>query len=446
MKSHAFCLLVFWSLCQLCFSQAKVYSLDELLHRAHERNYQIQKDQLDVQSDEELKKSLFTQYFPHISLGGTYLETANGIECSELVSVLMRAMMETEDTKNARILKRGVLAGISATQPIYMGGLISSANRLADVKTQVTIGQSKMHETEVEQEVEKYYWLLVQCYESKAVLCTMDSLIDYATHDANLALKAGLITQNDVLQIDIYRNQLTSVRLTLDNGIDLSRTYLAHLVGEDRIDSVRWNNIFDVREPGELLVDHTTALELRNETSLLDLQVEAYKLQKRVSLGMNLPKAFATFNYGYHHFYAENDGGFWDKYVGNGSIGWTLMAHVNVPISAWWGGSHSLRRANLQIHKAELDRAEKRSLMSLQMDLKWKELQRAHTQVSVARAQYMQATENERQQSVAYRSGVITMFDRLQAEALLERSFTDYVAACVKYQIAINEYRHVTAR
>lgn len=38
------------------------------------------------------------------------------------------------------------------------------------------------------------------------------------------------------------------------------------------------------------------------------------------------------------------------------------------------------------------------------------------------------------------------MTDRLQADALYEKSRTGYIDACVKYRIAITEYMNATGR
>lgn len=86
------------------------------------------------------------------------------------------------------------------------------------------------------------------------------------------------------------------------------------------------------------------------------------------------------------------------------------------------------------------------NVMEVQISMKWNSLNEKYKQIDVARQQLRQATQNQKQQAVAYRSGAITMTDRLQADALYEQSRNNYIDACVKYRLAIAEYLHATGR
>lgn len=75
-----------------------------------------------------------------------------------------------------------------------------------------------------------------------------------------------------------------------------------------------------------------------------------------------------------------------------------------------------------------------------------KKVEHKYKQIEVANKQLQQAKQNQKQQASAYRSGAITMTDRLQADALYEKSRTSYIDACIIYILAITDYMNVTGR
>lgn len=431
-----------------CMAQKHAYTLDETLELARKNNLQMEKERLGTEGFKELKKSLYTRYFPSASMSATYLEMNSGL-FSGLVGNLLTSFPSlykmTGVESDAQFAKRGVFGGLTFIQPVYTGGLIHNANKFADLMTDVSEAKTQLKMTEVEQEVEKYFWLFAQCYESYCVIDELDSLIKVASHDANLALKAGLVTKSDVMQVDIYASKLKAARLTLEDGKNLCKTYLGHLSGQENYDSIEWD-MFDLKEPSSFLVDPKSALEQRTETGLLDKQVQVFQLEKKMVKATLMPKFGVGFSYGMHKFWSYNDNNFWNDNIEKNHSEWTLFGTLSIPISAWWGGYHDIKRANLHIRQAEIDRTDKRGLMALQIDLKWKQMGNAYAQLQIFKSQKDQALQNEKQQASAYRSGVITMMERLEATTLYEKAFIDYVDACVKYRIAISEYMHVTAR
>ena len=353
---------------------------------------------------------------------------------------------EEQTMEGVQILKRGFLGGMTAIQPIYTGGRLTAGNKLAQLGGEATRELAAIKQEEVTQEVEKYFWQLVQLYEAERSLQTMDSLVERARHDAALALKAGLVTKADQMQVDIYASKLESMHLQVGNGKELCKEYLAYLVGAERLDSVQWADIYTLQKPEEYLVDPYTAVAGRHETQLLQMQLSSAKLKKKYTLGGMLPVVGAMFSLNYHYLFAKNDNGTYHKYFDSKPTSWLAAAHVSIPISEWWGGKHALRRADMDIEKAQIDIDDKRKLMQVQVSQKWKILNEQYKQVDVALRQLNQSEQNQRQQATAYRSGSISMTDRLQADALYEESRTNYIDACVKYKLAVTDYLHATGR
>lgn len=426
-----------------------VFTLQRAIDTAMRNNTEMQEKRMDVEALKELKKQLYKKYFPSVSATATAFMRNRGVgEGSELLDFLFTAMSDKDDfvAEDVQILKYGAFGGLRVVQPIYAGGRITSSNKLSEIGIEATSELAAIKEDELKLEVEKYFWQLVQLYEMDKSLATMDSLADCAKHDAALALKAGLVTPNDKMQVDIKVSQLESAHLQVDNGKKLCKEYMAYLLGVEKMDSVVWDDIYATKEPAHYLTNPETALLDRHETRLLQLKIDAARQQKKYVKGTLMPTVGAMFALSYHHMFSKRDGGLYKQYFDPHSTGWAALANVSVPISAWWGGKHALKRADISISKAEADYDDKSRKMKVQISMKWNTLNEKYKQVEIAARQLKQTMQNQRQQAIAYRSGTTTMTDRLQADALYEKSRTSYIDACVKYKIAITEYMNATGR
>ena len=426
-----------------------VFTLQGAVDAAMQNNTELQKKRMDVEALKELKKQLYTKYFPSVSATATAFMRNRGMaEGSDLLDFLFTAMSGNEDFvgEDVQILKYGTFGGLRLVQPIYAGGRITSANKLSEIGVEATNELAAMKEEEIKLEVERYFWQLVQLYEMDKSLATMDSLADCARHDAALALKAGLVTPNDKMQVEIKLSQLESAHLQIDNGKKLCKEYMAYLLGVEKVDSVVWDDIYTTNEPAHYLTNSDTAVLGRHETRLLQLKIDAAKQQKKYVRGGLLPSVGALFALSYHHMFAKRDDGLYNQFFDPHSMGWAAFVNVSIPLSAWWGGKHALKRSDISIDKAMVDYDDKKRKMKVQITMKWNTLNEKFKQVELAGRQLEQASQNQRQQASAYRSGSITMTDRLQADAMYEKSRNGYIDACVKYRMAITEYMNATGR
>ncbi len=427
----------------------RVMTLQDAVESACRNNADLQKKRLDVESMREVKKEIYTKYFPEVSISATgYWRNKGFAQGSDVLntafSLFASFKEEDADDIDAKILKYGVLGGLKAVLPLYTGGRLTNGNKLAQLGVKAKDEMVAIKEEELTQEVEKYFWQLVQLYEADEMLDTMDSLVDRARQDASLALKAGLVTTNDKMEVDLYASELESTHLQLDNGKKLCREYLAYLTGVDELDSVVWNDIFSVKEPEAYFADPMTALCNRHEMKLLQMQKDAAVLQKKFTLGTYLPTIGAEFSYSYHYLSAKDDAGVYHEYFDTNHFSWWVGASVSIPISEWWGGKHKLRRSNIAIRQAEIDFSDKQKLMKVEMSQKWNALTEKYKQIDVAQRYLAQAEQNRKQHASSYRSGASTMTDRLHADALYEKARNKYIDACIKYRLAITEYRHAT--
>lgn len=403
-----------------------VRSLDECRRMALEHNAGVRNAINSVEAAKEEKKEAFTKYFPTLSASGTAFN-AN----KHLVQMDMGGGMALS------LIKDGVTGGVTLMQPVFMGGQIVNGNKLAKVGVQVSGLQREQAEQEVRLTVEKYYWQVAVLKEKLVTVDAVDAMLARLCGDVEAAVKAGVTTRNDLLQVQLRRNDIESTRSNLENNLAVSRMLLAQYIGEEGEQTDVAADI-DVGNapmfPQDLYCEPSSALPLTPEYRLLESNVEANRLQKNLAVGKNLPSVVAGAGYMYENLL--------DRSHSFALVG----VSVSVPISGWWGGSHDIRKQKLRLANAQNDLSDNSELLQIKMSKAWNDLQDAHRQTQIAQKSIEQSTENLRLNQDYYKAGTVTMSDLLDAQRLYQQSRDKYVEAYSQFRMKQTEYLVATGR
>lgn len=415
------------SLCPLLAYAQHAYTLDECLELALKNNVRIRNADNDLNAAKLQKKAAFTNYFPTVSAsGGGFLADKGLLE------------MDTESGRLS-LVDDGIVGGVTATLPLFAGGQIVNANRLADVNVKVSRLLRRQSENEVRLTVEQYFWQVVTLKEKLRTISMLQSQLEQIRQDVEAAVTAGVTDRNDRLQVELRNNEMRSRHISVSNTLDVSLHLLAQYIGCPK-DGV---GHFDVDwemdgalppRPDELYRSPESSLPLTVEYSLLDKQVDAGRLQHKMSIGKNMPVVSVGGGYVYENL------------MDRGHSFWMGGITVSVPISKWWGGSHEVRRKKLQVRNAENRMADQCELLVIRMRNAWNGVNDAYKQVEIAIESIGQAEENLRLLSDYYKAGTCTMSDLLEAQTLYQQSRDKYVESYSMYEIKKREYLQATGR
>ncbi|MBR1644043.1 MAG: TolC family protein [Bacteroidales bacterium] len=428
-------------------SAQQTYSLEQILDSARQNNIAIRTARHDIEAASQQRREAFTKYFPNVSATGLWFNANKGtaektLNPSEMISPEMGAglaqMLPAEaltamaNPVSISLMKHGTIAGITAMQPIFAGGQIVNGNRLARVGEEAARLQLQLSENDVEKQTEQYYWQLVSLKEKQRTLDAARLTVDTIRRDVALAVEAGLILKNDLLQVDLRRNELESRQLQLDNGKDILRLMLEQHCGINAIDDVEMPR---PDEPEDVLPYPVGAgLGQLPEYRLLEKQVEAADLQRKMEIGKNLPTVAVGAGYNYHNLLDRNR-----------SFG-MIFATVSIPISGWWGGSHALRRRNLALQQAREELEDNARLLEIRRRKAWNDVQEARAQMHLAEGSIAQTAENLRVQRDCYQAGTIAISDLLQAQLMHQQALDRLTDARSQLRLRMLEYRHSGGR
>lgn len=414
----------------------RILTLEECKDMALKYNAEIQTGKIDIEAARQTQKEAFAKYFPKISAGAATYKADDNLVKVNIPDLTQLGLPIT--AMEVGMLEEGNLVTVSAMQPVFAGGQIVNSNKLARTAMEASVLQLDMTADKVKLETENYYWKIVSLKEAEKTINILDTLLQTLHKDVSLAIKAGLTTQNDLLTVQLKQNELQSTRLQVENGIMLSCMALSQYIGLP-LDSAEYIDVpefkSEINSPGDYLVDHHTALSSLSTSKLLEKNVEAYKLKRKISLGQQLPTVGVGVSYAYEDL-------MFDKSRNH----FIMMATVSVPVSDWWSGSHKVKRAKLEEQKAVRQQHDGNEKLQLKMQQSWNLLTESYKQIILAESAVKESEENLRMQTNNYRTGICSLSELLDAQSLFQTSRNRYTDACIDYKIKVTQYLQDTGR
>ena len=404
-------------------SAQQAYSLAQCKKLALENNARMKNARLEVSSARQTKEEAFTNFFPSLSA------SALGYNANQpLVEANLGGMP-------LALLKNGIVGDITVTQPLFAGGQIVNGNKLAQLGVEVSRFKQEQSEKEVLLTTEVYYWQIISLNEKLKTLAIVEQLVNSLYKDVDAAVKAGVKNRNDLLQVQLRKNSVASDRLQLENGLKLSRMLLGQYVGL-KADSLTLESVsFDEpASPEKLRTDHGAALLSTPEYQLLAKNVEANRLQQKITVGKYLPTVGVGASYMY------------DDLMDKDNTTAMVFAKVSVPISDWWGGSHAIKKQKFQAMMAQNEQRNNSDLLLIQMQKLWNDVEESYKQVKLAEESVVTATENVRLNINYYQAGTTTLSDLLDSQLLLQQSRNQHTDAYTQYLIKQTQYLQATGR
>ena len=431
-------------------ASAQTYTLQQLKDSALQNNIAIRNAKRSIDAAQQQRKEAFTKYFPTVSGTGLWFNADKGMAKTELnlseqispelgmalaQSLPAEALAALGNPISISMMKNGTIAGVTAVQPIFAGGQIINGNKLAKVGEDVSRLQLQLSENEVEKQTEQYYWQLISLQEKMKTIEAVEALLADIYKDVDVAVRAGVAMRNDLLQVQLRQNDVESQKVKLQNGIGIVRLLLAQYCGLNNEQFiVESTEITDGSSQQVIKQNCDQALLGTAEYQLLNKQIEATKLQRKMEIGKNLPTIGVGAGYNYHNLLDNNH-----------TFG-MVFASVSVPISDWWGGSHAVKRKKIAQQQAEEQLVDNSQLLKIRMQNAWNNVEEARQQLQIAQRSIEQAEENLRLNRDYYKAGTSKMSDLLEAQLFYQQSLDRRTDAFSDYQNKLLEYRQATGQ
>ena len=456
----------------------RVLTLDSCLALARKNNPELRKAALEVEKAKQVKQQAFTNYFPQVSASALGYHALNPLVDIGLTDIgnantreLLQALYEEFGASlglqnHLALFQYGYTMGVTAVQPVYVGGKVVAGNRLAKVGVQAAELQREVQERDVLEEVEESYWLIVGLQEKQQTVEAVATLLDTLHYTVQTAVNAGLALPSDLLQVEIKQSEIRRTRLQLESGLRLAKRALALAIGVE-------DDIVLSTDPLQLPLQRGRVDELPSsidtnlspslvgrdgvgplspslcregwggsspEHDLLALQVEAAQLQKRMVLADALPQVAVGASYSYGKFQADILRNGFGSETGNG----LLFVSVKVPLTEWWDTGHKLKEHSLAVEQARIEQEHLSAMLDLRTQQVCDQLQQAILMVSEQEQVLQKAQQNYQLMQANYQAGMATLTDLLTAQTTLLKAQNDLTDAIIAYRVSARRYADFT--
>ena len=302
---------------------------------------------------------------------------------------------------------------VMLTQPIYMGGGIIAANRMAKIGEQMAANNIEATTQSTLHSIDQAYWLVVSVHHKKQLAESYLNVVKKLDNDVQKMIAEGVATRADGLKVAVKVNEAEMSLTQAKNGLALSKMLLCQLCGlpvendvhledEESTDLVTTTNIENT--------DNSVAMENRPELKLLDNALDLSRQTTKLVRAAFLPQVILTGGY-----MASNPNlfnGFERKLSGV----WNVGVVVRVPLWNWMEGTYKVRASKIASSIVQLERDEISEKIELQVSQCKFKVNEANRRLTLARKNVENAEENLRCANVGFKEGVLQTTDVMAAQ------------------------------
>lgn len=305
-------------------------------------------------------------------------------------------------------------ASVMLRQPIYMGGSIIAANKIADISEQLAENDITSKTQNTIYDIDNAYWTVVSLKHKEKLANSYLTLVKKLSSDVQKMIREGVATRADGLKVDVKVNEAEMQLTEVENGVSLAKMLLCQLCGipiskdirladEDKEEALT-NSDFTEQADAE------TAKENRAELKMLQNAVDISKQATNIVRATYLPQVALTAGYLVTNPNLYN--GFEKKFSGV----WNIGVIVRIPVWNWFESSYKIRASKTATTIAMLELDEAREKVELQVTQSSYKVSEANKRLNMANKNTERADENLRCANLGFKEGVMDVTDVMSAQ------------------------------
>ena len=323
------------------------------------------------------------------------------------------------------------MASAMLTQPIYMGGAITAANKMADIGEQMTETGIEKTEQEIIYNTDNTYWLVVSLKQKQRLATNYLDLVKKLNSNVHKMIDEGVATRADGLKVDVKLNEAEMQITQVEDGLALSKMLLCQLCGipmnqeitladEDK-DALNLSIASTHAEQQAALND--SSLSSRPELRLLQNVTDASKQATNLVKAAFLPHVALTGGY------MISNPNVWNGFQKNFTGVWNVGVLVQIPVWNWGEGAYKVRAAKATAHIAQMNFDDTREKIQLQVTQSQFKVKEAEKKLNMARKNINSAEENLRCANLGFKEGVMDVTDVMAAQTAWQQAQSQKIDA-----------------
>jgi|WetSurMetagenome_2_1015567.scaffolds.fasta_scaffold01423_15 outer membrane protein len=464
-------------------------SLEQCRNLALEHNQKMKIAKEQVNAADAVKKSAFTQYLPDFSINGAYtylnkdyqllkndlflpvvpytaIDASTGqlsqdalstpaVAASTFVINPSTGTVVTDASGNPVFQKYTYLPASKSifsidniyvvnggfTQPLYLGGKIKEANKIATYTKEIADHNLSLTKDELIYSVEEAYWRIVSLREKVTLAEQYRQMLTRLVSDLENIHTEGIITNNDLLKAKLKLSESDIQLLKVKNGMEISKMVLCQMTGVPYSSSLILTD--SINKPDAAVLSYMISEESvagRPELKILEKNVDIAKSGVKLMLSRYLPNI--VLNAGYTFINPNPYNGLAKEFGSDYNIG----VVANIPIFHFGDKKHTLEAARYEKEAAALKLEESKELILLQFQQAVYKYTESIKKSEYAAIALEQARQNLNYTLDNYREGILKTSELLEAQVLWQKAWSELIDARTDQQISVSNLKKVTAK
>ncbi|NUM82354.1 TolC family protein [bacterium] len=412
--------LLFFSIALSAQDKRKL-TVDEAIAIGIENSKSLHSSSQKVESAIAKTKEINGQRLPSLKLTAAYTRL------SEVPAVVFNGIAFAPSIFNNYTIKTTV------QQPLFTGFKLDNtykATKLSEDASQLDYSKDKIDLTF---NIRQAYWNLFKANEVKKVVDENVEQVRAHLKDAQNLYAQGLLTNNDVLKIQVQLSNTLLQQIDAKNGVQLAMIGLNNQLSLPLDTQIELNTSVDhqlkkLEEKNTLVQKGMT----RQDVQAMELRVKAAEAGVKAVKGSWYPQIYAVGNFYYNrpnsrYFPTE------DKFKDS----WDVGINVTLDIWNWNSTSHQATQARSQVAQTKDALGLLKDGIGLEVTQNYLSVIQAKEKIAVSEESVKQAEESFRITSEKFKNGVALTSDVIDAEVSVLQAKTNYTQALVDYELAL---------
>ena len=360
-------------------------------------------------------------------LGGALSQTGQSL--GQAGNKLGQEVADAFDTDTRHMWAGAVMV----RQPIYMGGAIKAANKIADIGESMADDDLDLKRQATLYGVYQAYWTTVSLEQKRNLALSYKELVEKLSQDVKKMISQGVATKADGLRVDVRVNEADMQLTQVVNGLSLSKMLLCQLCGLPLNEDIQLTDSAEGKgNTSALTLDNSadSTFSDRPEIRLLERSIAISEQTTNLIRAGNLPKVSLVGGY------MTTNPSVYDGFRRRFSGVWNVGVIIQVPIWDWFDTTYKIRASKAATNIAKMELSDAREKVELQVTQSQYKMREAQKRLAMASQNIKSAEENLRCANLGFREGVMGITEVMEAQTAWQLAQSQKIDAEVEVRLS----------
>ena len=360
-------------------------------------------------------------------LGGALSQTGQSL--GQAGNKLGQEVADAFDTDTRHMWAGAVMV----RQPIYMGGAIKAANKIADIGESMADDDLDLKRQATLYGVYQAYWTTVSLEQKRNLALSYKELVEKLSQDVKKMITQGVATKADGLRVDVRVNEADMQLTQVVNGLSLAKMLLCQLCGLPLNEDIQLTDSAESKgNASALTLDNSadSTYSDRPEIRLLEHSIAISEQTTNLIRAGNLPKVSLVGGY------MTTNPSVYDGFRRRFSGVWNVGVIIQVPIWDWFDTTYKIRASKAATNIAKMELSDAREKVELQVTQSQYKMREAQKRLAMASQNIKSAEENLRCANLGFREGVMGITEVMEAQTAWQLAQSQKIDAEVEVRLS----------